>query len=107
MRIDTGEEGRSQLQALLQENLKLSKAILHSVEKTRQHILLGQIANWIRLLLIAVPIVLAALYLPPLIKKFQENPAALFGNLLPSEKESPTITPEVIQELQKLLQQAR
>jgi hypothetical protein len=107
MRIDTGEEGRSQLQALLQENLKLSKAILRSVEKTHRHILLGQIANWIRLAAIAVPIVLAALYIPPLIKKFQENPAALFGNLVPSGKEPPTITPEVIQELRRLLEQPR
>jgi len=107
MRIDTAEEGRAQLQALLQENLKLSKAILHSVEKTRHHILLGQIANWIRLALIAVPVVLAALYLPPLIKKFQENPAAIFGNLVPSGKEPLNLTPDVIQELQRILQQAR
>ena len=107
MRIDTAEEGRVQLETLLQENLKLSKAILRSVEKTRRHILLGQIAKWIRLLLIAVPIVLAVLYIPPLIKKFQENPAALFGNLVPNGKELPTLTPESIQELQRLLQQPR
>ncbi|MEK7516690.1 MAG: hypothetical protein AAB562_03780 [Patescibacteria group bacterium] len=107
MRIDTGEEGRSQLQALLQENLKLSKAILHSVEKTNRHILLGQIANWLRLFLILIPIALAALYIPPLIKKFQENPAAFFGNVLSDEGGSAALMPERIQELQRLLEQPR
>lgn len=103
MRIDTAEEGRTELAELLKENLKLSKAILHSVEKTRRHIFIGQIANWLRLLLLLVPIVLAALYLPPLIKKLQEGPAALFGNFSQSGKELPTLTPALIDELRRLL----
>ena len=107
MRIDTGEEGRAQLQALLQENLKLSKAILRSVEKTRRHIFLSQIANWLRLFLILIPIVLAAIYVPPLIKKFRESPAELFGNIFSRNGESTPLTPERIQELQQLLQQER
>lgn len=107
MRIDTGEEGRAQLQALLQENLKISKAILRSVEKTRRHIFLSQIANWLRLLLILIPIVLAAIYIPPLIKKLRESPGALFGNIFSRNGTGTPLTPERIQELQRLLEQPR
>ena len=58
-----------QLKKLLEENLEYSKAIYDSVQKTRQYIFWGQVMGFVKLLLIIIPIILAIIYLPPLIQQ--------------------------------------
>jgi hypothetical protein len=54
---------------LLKENLELTRKIFEHTRKTRRYILFAQILNVIKVILIVGPIILAILYLPPLIKQ--------------------------------------
>lgn len=71
MRLQNTIEKQNETKKLLQENLKVSKAILKITEKTRRYIFWSQVASWFKLLLIIVPIILAVLYLPSLIESWQ------------------------------------
>tara|TARA_Y100000310_G_C20246855_1_gene607222 strand:+ start:100 stop:402 length:303 start_codon:yes stop_codon:yes gene_type:complete len=78
MRTDT----TSDLKHLIEENVKLSKAILRSTEKTRKHLRWIKIMSIVRILLIVVPLVIAILYVPPFLSKLND----IFGNLYGGEQ---------------------
>ena len=75
MRTDT----TSDLKSLLEENVKLSKAILRSTEKTRKYIRWMQIISIARILLIIIPLVIAILYIPPFLSKLNDIFGSLYG----------------------------
>lgn len=83
MRLQNTIESQGETKRLLEENLKISKATLKAVEKTRKYIFWNQILNWLKLILIIAPIIFAILYLPPLIEKLQEQVKTIFpfGNI--------------------------
>ena len=58
------------MQELLAENLKYAKAIYWSTEKIRRYILWQRIFTLIKILIIVVPLIFAAFYLPSLLKGF-------------------------------------
>ncbi|MEA3272183.1 MAG: hypothetical protein U9P90_00775 [Patescibacteria group bacterium] len=78
MRLQNTIEKQNETKKLLQENLKVSKAILKITEKTRRYIFWSQVASWFKLFLIVVPIILAVLYLPSLIGKWQAQIQDIF-----------------------------
>lgn len=79
MRVESsGAESPNELKAMVAENLKLTKDLAHSVKKIRRYIFVAQLTGWIKFILIVVPLVLAAIYLQPLIK----NAMATYNQLL-------------------------
>ena len=75
MRTDTS----SDIKELLEENIKLSKAILSSAEKTRKYMRWTQVMSFLRILIIVIPLVLAILYIPPFLNKLSETFGQLYG----------------------------
>jgi hypothetical protein len=70
-----------QFKKLLEENLNYSKAIYQSVRKTERYIFWGRVLNLIKLILIIAPIILAIIYLPPLIDQAFKAYKELLGPL--------------------------
>ncbi|MFA6194671.1 MAG: hypothetical protein WC719_02920 [Patescibacteria group bacterium] len=56
------------LEGLLQDNLKSSAEVLQAVNSIKKYIRWQQVWSTLRFFLIAVPIALGFIYLPPLIK---------------------------------------
>ena len=57
------------LEQLLRKNLELTQAIYEHTRKTRKYIMFGQVINVIKIVIIVGPIILALVYLPPLIRE--------------------------------------
>lgn len=56
-----------QIERKFEEQRRLLEAIYRNTEKTRKYIFWGKVMSFVYLLLILAPIVLAIIYLPPLI----------------------------------------
>jgi hypothetical protein len=59
------DQNQADLKALLEENLRYTKAIYASTEKARRYILWGQVFGVLKVLLILIPLVLGFWYLKP------------------------------------------
>lgn len=66
----TNSDEQTEIKRLLKENQEYLKAIYKSTEKTRKYILIGRIISVIYLLFIIIPLILAAIYIPPLLKPY-------------------------------------
>ena len=73
MRTDTSLD----IKELLEENIRLSKAVLASTEKTRKYMRWMRAMAYLRVLIIAIPVILAILYIPPFLGKLSDA----FGSL--------------------------
>lgn len=71
MRLQNVTEKQSELRDLLEENLKYTKEIWKISKKTKRYLVWVQIMDWIKVILIAVPIILGIIYLPSFIEKWQ------------------------------------
>jgi len=63
------EENINNIYQKIDKQTELLEQIAQSVKKTQRYILVGRILSIIRLIIIAAPIILAIIYLPPYIKK--------------------------------------
>lgn len=61
------------LEGLLQDNLKSSAEVLKAVNSIKKYIRWQQVWSTLRFFLIAIPIALGFIYLPPLIKDALES----------------------------------
>ncbi len=77
--INKTETGEERIQRLLEQNLEYNKAIYELAKKTKKYMLIMQIMSWVRVLLIAVPLTLALIYLPPLLKNYLGQYQELLG----------------------------
>ena len=68
------------LKELIEKNLKWSQIIYEQNRKINNKLLWSAVANWLRLLVIVVPIILAFIFLPPLLKKAWSQYGDLLGN---------------------------
>ena len=57
------------LEQLLRKNLELTQEIYEHTRKTRSYIMFGQVITVIKIVLIIGPLILALVYLPPLIRE--------------------------------------
>ena len=64
-KVTTSDDG---MKELLEKNLKWSQIIYEQNRKLNRKLTWAAIAGWLRLLLILAPLVLAFLYLPPILK---------------------------------------
>ncbi|HCC23469.1 TPA: hypothetical protein DF272_04840 [Candidatus Falkowbacteria bacterium] len=69
------------LEMLLERNLDYAKKTYESAEKIRKYILWLKIINILKLVLIALPIILMLVFLPPFLKKSYETYDKLFQEL--------------------------
>ena len=63
----------SNLEELISRNIKLNEEILHKVKYIKRYIIWQQIWGWLKFFLILIPLILAAVYLPPLLKQVTDN----------------------------------
>jgi hypothetical protein len=69
--IKKGEDSQinnSDLKKLIEKNIDLNQEILDSVVYIKKYIYLQKIISWVKIFVIVVPIILAALYLAPIFK---------------------------------------
>lgn len=81
MRIESGGagEGKNDLKTLVLENIQLTRELSGSVKKIKRYMFWLQLTSWLKFLILAVPIVLAAIYLPSIISNLQKNYGQLLG----------------------------
>ena len=62
-----------ELKNLLEENLKLTQETNKMVRSIKHHIVLEQVLNIIKILVIVIPIVLGIIYLPTILKPYLDQ----------------------------------
>ena len=73
------EDSKDSLKELVEKNIKWSQVIYEQNRKIKHRLTIMVIANYLRLLIIVVPIILAAIYLPPLFKDLWGQYGEIFG----------------------------
>lgn len=74
------EPTMKELRELVEKNLKWSQIIYEQNRKINNKLLWSAISDWLRILLIVVPLVLGIIYLEPLLKGVLAQYAGLLGN---------------------------
>ena len=75
MRVESsaGGESPNELKAMVAENMKLTKDLAFSIKKIRRYMFWLQLTSWLKFILIAIPLVLAAVYLQPMINNLMQT----------------------------------
>ncbi|NQU77512.1 hypothetical protein HQ544_02330 [Candidatus Falkowbacteria bacterium] len=68
-----------QLEKLLQDNTRKTEEVYEICKKVKKHLLIGQIMGIVRILLVVVPLILAIIYLPSLLKPYLDQYNDLMG----------------------------
>lgn len=76
--IGEAVKDESSLKELIEKNLKWSQIIYEQNRKINNKLLWSAIADWLRLLVVAVPIILALAFLPAWLKNFWSQ----YGDLI-------------------------
>ncbi|MFA6424234.1 MAG: hypothetical protein WCV83_02880 [Candidatus Magasanikbacteria bacterium] len=87
---------------LLEKNLKWSQIIYEQNRKINNKLMWTAVAGWVRVFLILVPLVVAAWFLPPLVKDLQDTYGSLLGGKTTSIAPS-SLAPSSIDQLLKIL----
>lgn len=77
--IDLKNVDHKTLEALLTKHLKWSQLIYEQNQKIEKRLLWMAIAGYVRLAIILIPLILAIVYLPPLLSNFLEQYQAVVG----------------------------
>ena len=88
------------LKELIEKNLKWSQIIYEQNRKINSKLFWTAVSNWIRTLIILVPLILAGIFLPPIIKDVWSNYTSVFN--FSDNKEQTTSTPNSLDSLFKL-----
>lgn len=108
------EEDHNNLKELMEKNLKWSQIIYEQNRKINSKLFWTAFAGWLRLLFIVVPLVLAIIFLPPMLKDIFKSYGDLFGMIgnkeevanpdkLNSLLESLPLSPEQQEKLKSML----
>ena len=71
--INNENLNKDEIKNLLEENLKLVQETHDMVRSIKKHIVLEQVFNVVKILIIVIPIVLSIIYLPALLKPYLEQ----------------------------------
>ena len=75
-------KSQKELQKLLKQNLEISKDLYEMTKKIKRWVTMQRVWSIVKILIILIPIVLGAIYLPPLISQWFEPVKDLYGNVL-------------------------
>lgn len=95
--------GHDDIRELMKENLRLTKEI-HSMSKyMKRFVILNQIFGVIKILLIAIPLILGIMYLPPLLNQVMSQYQTLLGITQKTEnlQNVPSLPSDVLDFLKK------
>jgi len=84
MQAEEKNENKNQeapIDTIVRENFELTKQILKDTQKIRRYILISQILGIIKIVLIIAPIIVAIIYLPPILKEV----SGFYSNIFDSE----------------------
>ncbi len=98
-KVVTPKTDTEMIKELLEKNLKWSQIIYEQNRKINNKLMWSAIFSWFRVLLILVPLILAAWFLPPLLKNLQNT----YGGLLGGKTVSVEPNTKSIDQLMKLL----
>ncbi|MBI5222705.1 MAG: hypothetical protein HY980_04420 [Candidatus Magasanikbacteria bacterium] len=109
-KIESGESGDT-LKDLIEKNIKWSQVIYEQNRGIKRRLTMMIIGGYLRLLLIIVPLILAAIYLPPIVKNLLGQYGDLMGGLQGMTKGGQLdvngilnqVSPDQIQQFMKLL----
>ncbi|MFW5884801.1 MAG: hypothetical protein ACOCUF_01015 [Patescibacteria group bacterium] len=73
------KEEKSKIEKLLEENLETTREIREMTKYIKRYVIISQILGFVKLFLIAIPVALGIIYLPPFIEKIIQQ----YQNLLP------------------------
>ncbi len=90
------------LRELLERNLKWSQIIYEQNRRINHKLLWSATASWFRFLIIAIPLILGIIFLPPLLKQLLERYRNLLGGVK-SGTVAPVQAPSSIEDILKLL----
>jgi len=79
------------LKELLEKNLKWSQIIYEQNRKINNKLMWSSIANWFRIFLIVIPLILAILFLPPIVQNLFNTYSGLLGGKINSNNVAPSI----------------
>jgi len=89
-----------ELKHLLRENLEYSRQILEVSIKTKKYLFWVKILNIIKTVLIALPIIFALIYLPPIIRDLLKDYNDIFDQVEAIKKGNvKDVNPNVIQQI--------
>lgn len=66
------KQNTKSIESLLKENIKKTDLLLQKIDKLEKDLKKFQIMSFLRFILVAIPVVLAVLYLIPLFRQFLE-----------------------------------
>ncbi|HYE59786.1 MAG TPA: hypothetical protein VEA18_01215 [Candidatus Kapabacteria bacterium] len=78
--VESPSGGSQTLQELVEKNIKWSQVVYEQNRKILRRMTLMTIASYVRLFLILIPLLIALIYLPPLISGYVEQMNALLGS---------------------------
>lgn len=93
-----------QIKAMLKENLELTKDLKKMVKDVKKFVFWSRIFTVLKIALIAVPIILGIIYLPPLLEKYVDQIRSSFGISIGGKSENinlNNVPPELIQKYLK------
>jgi hypothetical protein len=83
------------LAELIKKNIRWSQLIYEQNRKIRRSMLLAAIASWLRVLLIAIPLILAIIFLPPLIQNLLNQYSSVLSNVNSVSSETDSLTNQI------------
>jgi hypothetical protein len=111
-KVESGESGDT-LKDLVEKNIKWSQVIYEQNRGIKRRLTLLLVGGYLKLLLIVVPLILAFIYLPPLLKDLFAQYSSLLGGLSGVSKGGQIdvgsilnqVSPDQIQQIMKTLGQ--
>jgi len=77
-----GFSGIERLERLMQKNIEMTEEILDVSRKTKKYIFWGNVSGWLKILLIIAPLIIAIVYLPPILKDaFKQIQTLISGDI--------------------------
>ncbi|MBI5222521.1 MAG: hypothetical protein HY980_03425 [Candidatus Magasanikbacteria bacterium] len=109
-KVESNESGDT-LKDLIEKNIKWSQVIYEQNRGIKRRLTMMVLGSYLRLLLIIVPLILAAIYLPPIVKNLLGQYGDLMGGLQGMTKGGQLdvngilnqVSPDQIQQFMKLL----
>jgi len=93
------EQPKENLKDLIEKNIKWTQVVYEQNRQIKHRLTMIALGSWLRLLIILVPIVLAFIYLPPILRPIIEHYSGLLDSINGVKGGSPNQLQEIINTL--------